>query len=158
VNRFFTADVENGLQVSMSLNFQSVVQNAVVLCIDDDPVILECEQKFLETFGYTVLTALSGRKGLELASVHSVDLVIVDYYMPEMNGPEVAIEIRRLRPRAPVIMLSGAVDIPEKDLQVVDAFVMKDRLGSQLLPVIAELRNGRVSNGLMLTGKGISAC
>lgn len=142
----------------MSLNFQSVVQNAVVLCIDDDPVILECEQKFLETFGYTVLTALSGRKGLELASVHSVDLVIVDYYMPEMNGPEVAIEIRRLRPRAPVIMLSGAVDIPEKDLQVVDAFVMKDRLGSQLLPVIAELRNGRVSNGLMLTGKGISAC
>ena len=158
MNRFFTADVENGLQVSMSLNFQSVVQNAVVLCIDDDPVILECEQKFLETFGYTVLTALSGRKGLELASVHSVDLVIVDYYMPEMNGPEVAIEIRRLRPRAPVIMLSGAVDIPEKDLQVVDAFVMKDRLGSQLLPVIAELRNGRVSNGLMLTGKGISAC
>ncbi|MGA9471545.1 MAG: response regulator [Terriglobales bacterium] len=126
----------------MPVTIQSVVHNAVVLCIDDDPAILECEQRFLETFGYRVLTALSGTKGLELASVHSVDVVIVDYCMPEMNGPEVAIKIKRLRPHAPVIMLSGAVDIPEKDLKVVDAFVAKDRLGSQLLPVIAELHKG----------------
>jgi CheY-like chemotaxis protein len=115
----------------MALTLQSAVHNAVVLCIDDDPAILECEQRFLESFGYRVLTALSGPKGLELASIHSVDVVIVDYHMPEMNGPEVAIEIKRLRPRAPVIMLSGAIDIPEKDLKVVDAFVVKDRLGSQ---------------------------
>jgi CheY-like chemotaxis protein len=103
---------------------------------------LECEQEFLESFGYRVLTALSGSRGLELASIHSVDFVIVDYCMPEMNGSEVAIEIKRLRPHAPVIMLSGAIDIPEKDLNVVDAFIAKDRLGSQLLPVISGLHNG----------------
>jgi CheY-like chemotaxis protein len=121
---------------------RNAVNNAVVLCIDDDPAILECEQKFLETFGYKVLTATSGRKGLELASVYSVDVVIVDYCMPDMNGPEVATEIKRLRPDAPIIMLSGAVDIPKKALNMVDAFVAKDRLGSQLLPVIAELHKG----------------
>jgi CheY-like chemotaxis protein len=133
----------------MALTLQSAVRDAVILCIDDDPEILECEQDFLETFGYRVLTALSGPEGLELASIHSVDVVIVDYYMPEMNGPEVAIEIKRLRPHAPVIMLSGAVDIPEKDLKVVDAFVAKDRLGSQLLPVIAKLHNGGASVTVM---------
>ena len=121
---------------------QDAFNNAVVLCIDDDPAILECEKRFLETFGYTVLTALSGSKGLELASVHSVDVVIVDYCMPGMNGPEVAIEIKRLRPHAPIIMLSSAVDIPRKALKVVDAFVAKDRLGSQLLSVIAGLQKG----------------
>jgi CheY-like chemotaxis protein len=130
---------------NMPLTLQSAVNNAVVLCIDDDPAILECEQRFLEAFGYTVLTALSGSKGLELVSLHSVDVVVVDYYMPEMNGPEVAIEIKRLRPHAPIIMLSGAVDIPKKALKEVDAFVAKDRLGSQLLPVIAELHNGGAS-------------
>jgi CheY-like chemotaxis protein len=129
----------------MALTLKSAVHNAAVLCIDDDPAILECEQRFLETFGYRVLTALSGPKGLELASIHSVDVVIVDYCMPEMNGPEVAIEIKRLRPHVPVIMLSSAVDIPEKDLRVVDAFVAKDRLGSQLLSAIAELHKGGVS-------------
>ncbi|MGA9639952.1 MAG: response regulator [Terriglobales bacterium] len=121
---------------------QNAVNNAVVLCIDDDPAILECEKRFLETFGYKVLTAASGSKGLELASIHPVDVVIVDYCMPGMNGPEVAIEIKRLRPQAPIIMLSGAVDIPKKALKTIDAFVAKDRLGSQLLPVIAELHKG----------------
>ena len=126
----------------MPVTIQRAVHNAVVLCIDDDPAILECEQRFLEAFGYRVLTALSGSRGVELASIHSVDVVIVDYCMPEMNGPEVAVEIKRLRPHAPIIMLSGAVDIPKKALKVVDAFVPKDRLGSQLLPVIAELQKG----------------
>ena len=63
-----------------------VLQSAVLLCIDDNEDVLECEKSFLETFGYTVLTAPSGGKGLELASIHSVDVVIVDYFMPEMNG------------------------------------------------------------------------
>jgi CheY-like chemotaxis protein len=58
----------------MALPLQSTVQNSVILCIDDDPAILECEQEFLESFGYRVLTALSGSRGLELASIHSVDL------------------------------------------------------------------------------------
>jgi CheY-like chemotaxis protein len=129
----------------MSLTLQSAVHNAVILCIDDDPAMLECEQTFLESFGCRVLTALSGPKGLELASIHSVDVVVVDYCMPDMGGPEVAIQIKRLRPHAPVIMLSGAVDIPEKDLNVVDAFVAKDRLASELLSVIAELHNGGAS-------------
>jgi CheY-like chemotaxis protein len=111
----------------------------VVLCIDDNQDVLECEKAFLESFGYTVLTASNGGKGLELASIHSVDVVIVDYFMPEMNGQEVAIEMRRLRPQAPIIMLSGEVDIPEQALKWVDAFIAKDCLASQLLPVIAQL-------------------
>jgi CheY-like chemotaxis protein len=115
------------------------LQSRVVLCIDDNEDVLECEKSFLESFGYTVLTAPSGGKGLELASLYSVDVVIVDYLMPEMNGQEVAIEMRRLRPQAPIIMLSGAVDVPEQALKWVDAFIAKDRLASQLLPAITQL-------------------
>jgi CheY-like chemotaxis protein len=60
--------------------------------------------------------------------------------MPEMNGHEVAIEMRRLRPQAPIIMLSGAVDVPEQALKYVDAFIDKPQLASQLLPTIAQLQ------------------
>ncbi len=122
------------------------LSSGVVLFIDDNQDVLECEKAFLESFGYTVLTAPSGGKGLELASVHSVDVVIVDYSMPGMNGQEVAIEMRRLKPRAPIIMLSGVVDVPEHALKWVDAFIAKDRLASQLLPAIAQLhQGGRIS-------------
>ncbi len=116
------------------------LQRAVLLCIDDNQDVLDCERAFLETFGYTVLTALSGRKGLELASVHPVDVVIVDYVMPEMNGQEFAIKMKRLRPQAPIIMLSAALDVPKEVLNLVDAFIAKDHLASQLLPKIAQLR------------------
>src|SRR5580658_7153538 len=104
------------------------LQNTVLLCIDDNEDVLECEKSLLESFGYTVLTAASGGKGLELASQYSVDVVILDYVMPEMNGQEVALEMRRLKPLAPIILLTGAVDIPRQTLNLVDALIVKDRL------------------------------
>jgi two-component system, OmpR family, response regulator CpxR len=112
----------------------------IVLCIDDNEDLLECEKEFLESFGYTVLTAPSGCKALEVASVHSIDVVVVDYFMPEMDGYEVAIKLRRLRPQAPIIMLSGAVDIPEQALKFVDAFIAKDQLSGHLLTAIVRLQ------------------
>jgi CheY-like chemotaxis protein len=115
-------------------------QNKIVLCIDDNEDVLECEKAFLECFGYTVLTAPSAAKALEMASTHWVDVVIVDYVMPEMNGHEVALEMRRIRPQAPIIMLSGAVDVPEQALKSVDAFIPKDQLASQLLNAIVQLQ------------------
>ena len=114
--------------------------SAVLLCIDDNEGLLRCEKEFLESFGYTVLTAPSGGKGLELASMYPVEVVIVDYVMPEMNGHEVAVEMRRLKPQVPIIMLSAAVDVPEQTVRVVDALITKDRLASQLLPAIAQLQ------------------
>jgi DNA-binding response OmpR family regulator len=110
-----------------------------LLCIDDDDSLLEYEKSFLEISGYAVVTAHSGREGLELASLHSFDLVIVDYCMTEMNGLEFAIAMRRLWPRVPIIMLSGTVDLPAQVSDAVDAFVAKDRLANELLPAITLL-------------------
>jgi hypothetical protein len=45
----------------------------------------------------------------------------------------------RRKPKAPIIMLSAALDVPEQAMKLVDAFVAKDRLASQLLPAIAQL-------------------
>ena len=76
---------------------------------------------------------------LELASMHLVDVVIVDYLVPEMNGQEVAIKLRRFMPEAPIIMLSAAIDVAEQVLNLVNVFLAKDSLATQLLPMIAQL-------------------
>jgi CheY-like chemotaxis protein len=123
----------------MPLSHVKAPPTTALLCIDDDQVVLECEKPFLEAFGYTVVTASSGREGLELAGLRSFDVVIVDYCMPGMNGQEFAIAMRQLRPLAPIIMLSGMVDVSEQALKVVDAFVPKDHLSSRLVPAIALL-------------------
>jgi DNA-binding response OmpR family regulator len=121
----------------------------VILCIDHNRDLLECEKAFLETFGYTVLTAFGVTEGLALAALHSVDSVIIDYFSPEMNAQQFVIEVRKLRPEAAIIVLSARFDVPGEALNMADAFVHKDRMGSQLLPAIAELHGCGAAVGIL---------
>ena len=113
-----------------------------ILCIDDDDGMLRYQRALLERRGYKVLTAASARHGLQIAAVCAVAAVIVDYQMPEMNGHEVATEIKRLRPQVPIVMLSSDDEIPEPALSLVDAFVSKNEAPSRLLPVITRICGG----------------
>jgi len=124
----------------MLLSAYAQPPGGVVLCIDNDQNILECERAFLECFGYTVLTASSGGKGLELASIHPVDVVVLDYFMLTTNRQHVPIELRRLSPQSPIILRTEKSGVPNRTLTLVDALVVTDRLASQLLPTIAQLR------------------
>jgi len=110
-----------------------------ILCIDDDDGILGYQRELLERRGYAVLTAASARHGLQIAAVCAIAAVIVDYHMPEMNGHEVATEIKRLKPQVPIVMVSSDDQIPGHTLNVVDAFVSKNDVPSRLLPVITRI-------------------
>jgi DNA-binding NarL/FixJ family response regulator len=69
--------------------------------------------------------------------------VILDYQMPEMNGELVAAEMRRTKPRVPILMLSGWVSPPKSALQLVDEFVAKgDPVEFMLLAVHQVLSHG----------------
>ena len=110
-----------------------------ILCIDDDDGML-CYQKVLfERRGYKVLIAASARQGLRIVVACEVAAVVVDYHMPEMNGLEVATEMKRLKPQIPIVMVSSDDAIPEPALNVVDAFVSKNEAPRRLLPVITRI-------------------
>ena len=64
--------------------------------------------------------------------------MLIDYEMPEMNGYEVAVEIKRVRPELVVILLSGS-EVPIQAMTVVDAFVPKLEASRELLPTVAAL-------------------
>jgi CheY-like chemotaxis protein len=108
----------------------------LILCIDDDDLVLSFHRALLERRGYEVITTASARQGLQLAELRPVAAVVVDYHMPEMYGHEVAAEIKRIRPQIPIVMVSNDEAIPEQVLSAVDAFVSKDEAASRLLPVI----------------------
>jgi CheY-like chemotaxis protein len=110
-----------------------------ILCIDDDSSMLGYQRELLERRGFTVLTAASARQGLQIAVACAVAAVIVDYHMPDMNGHELATEIKRLRPHIPIVMVSSDEGIAEQVLNVVDAFVSKNEAPRRLLPVITRI-------------------
>lgn len=69
----------------------------------------------LETRGYRVLAAGSGREAIEVfQQAGTVDLVLTDLVMPEMDGAEVIRVLKELSPETPMILISGKVKMYEK--------------------------------------------
>ncbi len=110
----------------------------MLLCIDDSHAILQYERALFEKSGYIVVTASSAQEGLHLASTFKFDAVLLDYQMPDMNGHQVTLELRRLRPETPVIMFSGS-EIPAETYKLVDAVVLKTGPIRELLPTVVRL-------------------
>lgn len=96
-----------------------------IVCVDDNVFILKVLKWYLKSRGYVVVPCLTGKQALDVISKDSIDGVVVDFQMPEMNGGEVAAKIRVRRPRIPIIMFSGDEHIPPQTLGLVDQFVLK---------------------------------
>jgi len=85
--------------------------NHTILVVDDEELVLNMSRTILSSFGYTVLTASSGAKALEVFSAgnSSIDLLITDLVMPQMSGRELIEKVHSLSPGLPVISTSGFV-------------------------------------------------
>ena len=83
--------------------------NETILVIDDDPLVLNVAQRFLEKSGYTVWTAPGGEEGLQTYKLHSneINLVVLDVVMPHMQGEEVYRELVKINPSLAILVVSG---------------------------------------------------
>jgi signal transduction histidine kinase/CheY-like chemotaxis protein len=89
---------------------ESVVSGGCILVIDDEEGIRELACEAMEIVGFEVLTAENGRQGLELLSSadgESIQCVLLDMTMPEMDGASTFIEIRKVDPKLPTVIMSG---------------------------------------------------
>jgi CheY-like chemotaxis protein len=96
-----------------------------ILCVDDEHPDLELRKALLESAGYRVLATSSGREAIRLSESEPVDAVVLDYWMADMNGLAVARELKRRRPKLPIIMLTAFFMFPEETIGVVDCCLGK---------------------------------
>lgn len=85
--------------------------SATILMVDDEDILLTLGQTILGSYGYTVLTANSGQRALELLAdkTRKVDLLISDLVMPAMSGRELIEHVRRMSPETRILCTSGYV-------------------------------------------------
>lgn len=111
----------------------------LILCIDDEQVGLRIRGIVLERAGYRVATAIDGPTGLSIFANEPVSAVVLDYFMPGMNGGEVAAELRRLRSEVPIILLSAYINLPPEVLRIVDCTILKGDGPEALLARVREV-------------------
>lgn len=80
-----------------------------ILFVEDQVELLKISRKVLERLGYSVTTRSNGQSALELfkSDPSAFDLIITDQAMPIMKGTELAVEILKLRPGIPIILITG---------------------------------------------------
>jgi CheY-like chemotaxis protein len=101
-----------------------------ILLIDDDELLLQSVAQHLESDGHNVLVARHGGIGLRLLEIHEVDLIITDLVMPEVEGMEFLMAVRRMDPTIPVIAITGALGNEWSDEGRADYLKMASGLGA----------------------------
>jgi CheY-like chemotaxis protein len=118
---------------------QSRVQNKRILLAEDDPSARESLNLLLRIDRHTVVEARNGWEALELFTKEAFDLVIVDYAMPEMQGNDLALNIKRLVPEQPILLVTAYFEkLVDTDLAV-DAILSKPFGIEELRQTIAGL-------------------
>ncbi len=85
--------------------------SATILFVDDETNILSALKRLFRPIGYRIFTAESGAQGLEIMERETVDLVVSDMRMPEMNGAQFLEVVRNRWPDTVRILLTGYAEI-----------------------------------------------
>lgn len=113
---------------------------ATILCVDDEEPGLKMRRILLESAGYQVLTAPSGREGIRIFQTEKVDAVILDYWMSGLNGVATARELKRIKQSVPIMILSAYGTILDEMLGVADVWIRKGEEDPEyLLAVLGKL-------------------
>lgn len=92
---------------------------ARILVIDDDEQIRIMFRNMLERDGYEVICASNGKEGIRLYRENPADLIITDLIMPEKDGMEIIMELKRDFPEVKLIAVSGGGHIkPDEYLSI----------------------------------------
>jgi two-component system response regulator ArlR len=84
-----------------------------ILIVEDEIGIANFLKQGLEEEGYEVLVAYDGKSGLEIAQNQKVDIILLDWIMPQMLGIDVCKEIRKKDPKTPILFLTAKDTIQE---------------------------------------------
>jgi two-component system, cell cycle sensor histidine kinase and response regulator CckA len=151
--KIYLPRVDQAVEQVVPGDAQAILPHATetVLLVEDEEMILKAAREILELHGYRVLAASSSKEALVLCQTHreTIDLMITDVVMPQMGGPELAEQLRPLRPGMKVLYMSGYTDdaiAHHGVLEAGTAFLEKPFTTRALAHKVREVLNARVEN------------
>jgi len=110
-----------------------------VLCVDDNDLAVSMNATILRNKGYEVLFCSDPLQAASIAKSEELDVAILDYELPLMNGAELATLCKAANPDIKIILFSGSLNISSHELAFADLFVQKSDGVEALLDAIEAL-------------------
>jgi len=121
-----------------------------ILVVDDEPFVCDALKMMLVFDGHIVETASNAKAALEQFENGKFDVVITDYLMPDMRGDELAIRIKALKPKQPIVMITAHDEMLRASgnpLTGIDALISKPFLLENLREAIAKVSPAETQPG-----------
>jgi CheY-like chemotaxis protein len=116
----------------------------MILYADDCVNVVEGWKTLLEIKGYQVVTASNGAEAVQVFGTNPVDLALLDYHMPQMNGDVAAVHMKACKADVPIALLSADAMPVLANLRGVDAFVPKSEPIARILEIVDYLLSRRI--------------
>lgn len=114
------------------------LQGLSILCADDEPVSLEILAEILHAAGATVRIASNGKRALDLLHTHTIDCILMDIMMPEMDGLTAIRAIREMGSKVLIVAVTGAAKMEATEILEAgaDAYMSKPVMAPDLIDLI----------------------
>jgi CheY-like chemotaxis protein len=110
-----------------------------ILLVEDDPGARDSIKLLLTIDRHTVVEATEGVEAIELLRSQTFDLAILDYFMPGMQGSQVALRFREIAPSMPILMVTAYLEKLRDSDKPVDAVIGKPFAIEDLRSAIVKL-------------------
>ena len=119
-------------------------EKSKILVVDDEPELVDLLKDFLGIKGYKVIGAVSGQEALDILETERVDLVLLDFVMPGLNGTEVAKVAKEKYPYVKFVLMTGFMGMAERlsKVNMLEDVLIKPieikELSNRLLEILAK--------------------
>lgn len=118
-------------ETELPFAYPALSDSPLILCVDDDPSILELLDDVLTACGLRAICTSDCMTAMRLVASEPIDLVVLDYQMPQMDGLTLAQQLRQCKSGIPMILFSGTI-LPGEALASISRVVRK---GEGVLPL-----------------------
>jgi DNA-binding response OmpR family regulator len=110
-----------------------------ILIVDDDQSILRLYREELEEEGYQIITAATGKEGLEKFETEDFDLVTLDIHLPDIDGIKLLRQMKEKKPRMPIIMSTAYDYRDDFSVWASEAYIVKSADLTEMKATIRKL-------------------
>lgn len=125
---------------------QGLHGSPLLVCVEDDTQLLAVYRVLFSSLGFRCIPCPTADKAMKAVLSRPVDILVTDFDMPMMSGAVLAKCLRKVRPRLPMLLITGRTHIPDHSAKLFDRIIHKGSRKEQIPQAVLDVYRSRLTN------------